>query len=421
MTYIKEVGNDQISQLFSMVRTPISLGREYGGVEHHIQDEIPKKVADLFPLFSTIYTLDDRMYNSGGRGLVFSTGGKHYRAKGTDIDGSQTILIGSSSRNRLPDVLTYSRNFVPMVFDTDQLKAGGDFYPETLVVNGFEFPFGVMPEDHCVTEFDVSEIQAYAYQKRGFNKPYVLAAEIGYPGILWQGEPTFQQLYELPGRFSDLRFQEWFMVMKDHLIHANEKQLRDIYPLMEEVILDLTSWYGFLTKVQEDNHLAPPETSHVFHNYIVFDATETELGIARCDHVVTLIDKLRAKEHAQILKGDFDLLTLIPQAILVGLRFCESGEYNSEQFLGPYHMATLMDVESRNTINGFVSLLAKAQESFDRGYNQQNPKPINKKKFSNLLEKVFAINIDEEKEARIGITGTQHVVTALQKLLNNEN
>jgi|SRR3989339_690509 len=365
---------------------------------HTIHGDIPKSLAGRLPLFAS-EDGNQQYFNSGGRGILVTNGDSAYRIKGADPKGVVVRKVAESTKNIIADI----REAAKTTPDPDSVES--ILQPQAIVVQvpGYRErrPWNFLTAANVENSRRASEVLGEAYDKLGLKVPCRHIAAIEYPTLSHETEPLYSEILGLPDLESDLRQDEFEVLMRRRLQHASGRELRalkdDVIKLYEAFI----RWHAFECRVMADAGLVPFSTSFLGQNYVISHVGEGQVCLARVDNTSTTesTDQDRINESA---KQFTSLLLSFPSFVVQATEMCDkSMPYDSERFSCPFDAAFKTCGELRPDIYPkTLRQIKKSSGAFEEDFKNPKPEPVSEELMLKVFDQAMSIEIDEEFEAR---------------------
>ncbi len=379
---------------------PLSTRKEYPNLRFEVEGSLPDQIMEHLPILGSKNTTSGfYALNSGGRGILLSDGKTHLRFKGCDLDGSITSLVGSSKKNMIADTMNSARIAKTLNFDTSILRFGGVY---RIPYYNSEKPFSFLTREAVENEKYATQAINESFKSKGFNSPYTFQASITYPNIIWRGEPCATIVFSLPTLESDLRFDEFFMLAKNHLKYSSIEQAKEIKEDLGNFLKKITSWHGFLTNVMAENHLSPDITSHQYQNHVLSHIKGSDLGVSRVDHTSTVCDKEKAVLYKGAMEKDVYFFTGLQTVLIHAIDLHKQGyKFDTERYMSYFDRAyKWYEPLNLSDIPGMTPYFTETDKAFKQGL-KKDPIPIPEKELIKMINLLSEIKIDEERENAI--------------------
>ncbi|MBI4149101.1 hypothetical protein HY491_01510 [Candidatus Woesearchaeota archaeon] len=381
-------------------RTDIPLAtRDVYNLEVVVEGNLPKDIQENLPLFGNRYPSDRYALSSGGRGILLSDGAVHLRLKGCDIDGTITRMVANGGKNVIADIALAAQHAAELDFGMQRMHSGKVFHLPSYKGNK---PFSFLTSDAARNEAYASGALGDAFEKNGFYRPYVHIATVTYPSIQWQNQPCTTLAFSLPSLESDFRLEEFYRLAYWHLKFATREVLEYLQEDFGALLSKLTTWHGFVTRAMEEAALVPSADSHQHQNYVISHVHETEIGASRVDHTSTRVDKGAAMQYADAMKRQVSFFGDLHLVVLHAIALAKQHHaFNEDRYTNYFDRAyKWYDPINLAEVPGSVFYWELLDRMFAQGY-QKDPIPIPQEEFIGLVERLHAIQIDHELQARV--------------------
>ncbi|MEE9525032.1 MAG: hypothetical protein V3V78_00305 [Candidatus Woesearchaeota archaeon] len=383
---------------------PFSTKEHYPFLKTVVEGNIPEEVKKHLPIFGA-NPMRSRTFptyttlNSGGRGLLLSDGKTHLRFKGNDVDGSITQTVGYSPKNHIPDIERAAEFFYGDYFDTDALDEGVIYN----LPNYGSKPFSFFTPESIDKEMFACEALANGFTDKGFKAPYSYAGSVTYPTIQWQGKSCGTLVFELPSIESDFRYEEFYRHAFMRLKFAKPKELEAIKEDFCDFGLKLTTWFGFVARLMEENKLVPTSESEQHQNYVLAHVSDTEIGASRVDHTSTVENPDEIEDYIAHRKSGRAFFASQALDFLHALELIKQGyKFDKDRYTGYFDRAVKW--HQGYDINKFPKIVKywnKIDKAFNRGYQNKDPVPISQDTLIDLVDKIGKVKVDEEWQQRV--------------------
>ena len=383
------------------VMLPILTAPDLPMIQGRLKGKIPDDISGLMPIFGMYperrgagkYAL-----NSGGRGLIISDSEKHYRLKGTDLDGSMSCSVASSPVNKIADVRNAA---IAVQASEDPIIAcvGENMYQ----MGGFhEKPFSLFTSDSVENEKRASDILAEGYDKDGWMAPYIQIGHVEYENIRWNGQRLNTLVFQLPSVESDMRLEELSRDAFLHLKFASPEQIEEHLIEWSKLTAKLISWKGHIGHLIHQGNLGPTIESHLPQNFVLSQIDDNNLGMGSVDHTSTSFDRNQCMHYLSVFDREFMLPanTLISLAIAQDM-ILKGMELDENRYTGYFDWAYKSHTLDLAMFGDVLNpLFAGMQNVYADTRNGGSPIPIDIEGFVKLIEMTRSVEYDFNKQER---------------------
>ena len=378
-------------------RVRVDVPVKHYDVEHLVDGDIPKALAERLPLFGS-EDGEERYTSSGGRSIIVNENGKVYRIKGADPKGVITRTVASSTQNIIGDV-RQSVSACPKPEEIERILVSGmnrEFPPYKE-----DRPFNFLTKEATERSRQAFEKLGEGYEQAGFSHPCAFQGYVSYRKIRWNGQPVRSIIFQLPDAESDLREDEFSRRLQKHLQHASVEQLQQVRDKFVDFYTALLRWHAFDCRVLAENQLLPTEDSMIGQNYVMGHVSKSGIGIARVDHTSTQRTNLEESELEKKLQKFVGILVMSASYVPLALEMAERNTgYDRDRYSGYYDAALKFHFINYKDWPKNLEFMEKLRLEFRDAYSSGSPQPIDEAALVDLFEAVTSIKIDEEFEKR---------------------
>ncbi|MBI2583299.1 MAG: hypothetical protein HYW25_01405 [Candidatus Aenigmarchaeota archaeon] len=365
---------------------------------HATTGEMPPWLSERLPLFAS-EDGDMNCYNSGGRGILTEENGEVYRIKGADPKGVITRTVSASEKNIIRDV-DHSAESVPDAQAVERL-----LHSKLLCVPfpGYRDgrPWNFLTRENIRNSRRAFEILGEAYSKLGLASPCRFAGAIEYPFLTWQNEPLYSEVLQLPDIESDLRQDEFEVLMRRHLQHASPEELREIKECICRLYESLLQWHAFECRALADSRLVMHPDSFLGQNHVIAHVGSGKIAISRVDHTSTVESEDERKIH-ESARSFASALYNMPLWVAYAVEMAERRlDYDRKRFSGYFDVAfKSSDPIKKSEYPEAVGVLERCCKLFEAALADPHPEPADESLLLSVFERATAVKIDEEFERR---------------------
>jgi hypothetical protein len=212
-------------------------------------------------------------WNSGGRNILFEMDGKAYKLKGVDPFAHLTRKVANSEKNLIHDVVCALNDL-----EKKSLWSHMANLPEGFHDHGK--PFGVATKGQAENERITSEMLSEKYHSVGLANPCEFL-KYEETGIERGGEATYQILFRLPRKESDLRLQEFQTSLVRRLDACSDEEIADKSENIIKLYNKFMRWIGYNSNIFIGIGMYPLGVE--LQNWAISEAGDG-YGLFRIDH-----------------------------------------------------------------------------------------------------------------------------------------